>query len=87
MDVSRIDVTIDRVVLRGIDAADRHGLVDGLKRELAHALARPAATAPPLASRQTPLLRAGPLPLAPGPSGARRLGGGIAQAIAKGIRP
>jgi hypothetical protein len=82
----RIDVTIDRVVLRGLEPADRHGLVEGLKRELARALARPAAGSAPLASRRTPLLRAAPMAMEPGPAGARRLGGGIANAIAKGIR-
>ena len=27
--MSRIDVTIDRLVLRGLDPADRHALVNG----------------------------------------------------------
>jgi hypothetical protein len=83
--MSRIDVTIDRVVLRGLEPADRHGLVDGLKRELARALAEPAIGSAPLNSRRTPVLRAGALPMEPGPAGARRLGGGVARAIAKGI--
>lgn len=83
--MSRIDVTIDRVVLRGLEPADRHGLVDGLKRELTRALARPAAGSTPLASRRTPVLRAGPMTIEPGPAGARGLGGGIAHAIAKGV--
>jgi len=83
--MSRIDVTIDRVVLRGLEPADRHGLVDGLKRELARALAEPAIGAEPLDSRRTPVLRAGAMPMEPGRAGARKLGGGIARAIAKGV--
>lgn len=84
--MSRIDVTIDRVVLRGLEPADRHGVVDGLKRELARALVEPAIGSAPLVSQRTPVLRAGAMAMEPGPAGARRLGGGIAHAIAKGIR-
>jgi hypothetical protein len=81
----RIDVTIDRVVLRGLEPVDQHGLVEGLRRELARALARPAGGSAPLTSRLTPVLRAAPIAMEPGHAGARRLGGGIAKAIAKGI--
>jgi hypothetical protein len=84
--MSRVDVSIDRLVLRGIEPADRDGLVEGLKRELARAFTRPQTAATPLVSGETPVLRAGPMTFTPGPAGARRLGGGIANAIAKGIK-
>jgi hypothetical protein len=84
--MSRFDVSIDRVILRGIEPGDRDGLVESLKRELARALTRPDAASTPLVSGQTSVLRAAPMTFTPGPAGARRLGGGIANAIAKGIR-
>lgn len=40
--MSRIAVKIDQIVLRGLDPADQHPLVDGLKHELARLLADPA---------------------------------------------
>jgi hypothetical protein len=85
--VSRIEVKIDRVVLRGLDAADRHSLVDGLKTELARTLADPATGVKSAGSRRTPVLRLGRMPLEPGRGGAAKLGGGIGNAIAKGLRP
>jgi len=79
--VSRVTVTIDRLVLSGIEPGDRQALVAGLKSELARLLAGTEAAQ----SRRTPVLRAGRMPLEPGPAGARRLGGGIAKAIRQGI--
>jgi hypothetical protein len=43
--MSRIDVNIDRIVLSGIDPADRHALIGALKAELARVLVDPAARA------------------------------------------
>jgi hypothetical protein len=85
--MSRIEVTIDRVVLRGLDPADRHSLVDGLKSELSRILADPATGIKPARSQRTPVLRVGRMPMGPGLTGARDLGGGIATAIGKGIKP
>lgn len=84
--MSPIHVHIDRVVLRGIDAADRHALVSGLKTELARVLADPATQNAMSKSRRTPVMRLGKMPMEQGIGGARKLGGGIAQAIGKGIR-
>ena len=83
--MSRIDVTIDHVVLRGLDPADRPAFVSGLMGELARALADRAGMAS-AGSRRTPVLRLGHMTLEPGAAGARKLGGGIAGAINKGIR-
>jgi hypothetical protein len=81
-----IHVNIDRVVLRGIDPAERHALVTSLQSELARVLADPATRAAVSRSRRTPVLRLGRLPLDPGLAGARRLGTGIARAVGKGLR-
>jgi hypothetical protein len=81
--MSRIDVTIDRLVLRGLDPAARTALVQGLRAELEQVLGDPAMRAE-LSSRRTPLLRLGQVPLQPGISGARNLGRTVARAVGKG---
>lgn len=83
--MSRLNVTIDRVVLRGFETADRQPLVDGLKTVLARILADPVARAVWTQSRRTPVLRLGKMQVSRGPAGVRKLGGGIARAIGKGI--
>jgi hypothetical protein len=85
--MSTIHVNIDRVVLRGIDPANKQALISGLQTELSRILADPAARAawPQNPTRRTPVLRLGKMPLAPGTAGARKLGTGIARAIGKGV--
>jgi hypothetical protein len=85
--MSRIDVKIDRVVLRGVDPADRHSLVNGLKNELSRILADPAIGIKSTRSRRTPVLRVGTMPMDPGLGGARKFGGAIAGRIGKGLKP
>jgi len=81
----RIELTIDHVVLRGIEPAHREALTEGLQAELQRLLATPeAASAQP---RQTSVLRAGGLRLDPGHQGARKLGSSAAAAIGKAILP
>jgi len=81
--VSRINLTIDHLVLRGFDPAERQALVDALRGEIAQALA----TSREWRSHRTPVLRLGQMALAPGISGARKLGQGVARAIGKGLKP
>ena len=83
--MSQIHLHIDRIVLRGIDPADREVLLQSLQSELARVLAEPAAQAALARSRRTPVLRLGKMLMTPGPAGARKLGSGIARAIGKGI--
>lgn len=85
--MSRIDVTIDRLVLRGIDPSDQHALVNGLRSELSRILADPGVGVKSARSRRTPVLRVATTPLEPGLAGARKLGAGVARAIGKGIKP
>jgi hypothetical protein len=80
---ARVNVTIDRLVLRGMDPAARTAFVDGLRRELMLVLADPATRADLQSSRRTPVLRMGQMPLADGPSAARGLGRSVARAIGK----
>jgi hypothetical protein len=85
--MSRIEVKIDRLILRGFDPADRHSLMNGLKSELLRILADPATGIKSAHSHRTPVLRLGRLPLETGSSGSRKLGKGMATAIGKGLLP
>jgi hypothetical protein len=76
-----VTLHIDQLVLRGIDPMDKHALADGLKTELARVLSDPATRAALGQSRRTPVMRLGRM------AGARALGGSVAKAIGKGMRP
>lgn len=82
--MSRVTVTIDRVRLQGLDAAEQRALVDALRVELARVLADPARVAALTQTRRTPVLRLTPLRWEPGVAGARQLGRGIARGIGAG---
>jgi hypothetical protein len=81
-----IEVNIERLVLRGIDPADRKALVEGLQAELSRILAEPQSSGERMQSRRTPLLKLGRMPLEPGPSGGRKFGSGVAHAINRGVK-
>jgi hypothetical protein len=85
--MSKIHVTIDRLVLSGLDPAGRHAFVNGLKSELSRALADLAQRADWANSRRTPVLRLGRVALDPGIGGARKLGGQVAKGVIRGIKP
>jgi hypothetical protein len=85
--MSVIHVTIDRLTLKGFDAADRKALVEGLRTELSRVLSDPATRAEWARSRRTPVLRLGRMPLEPGPAGGRKLGGSVARGIGKALKP
>lgn len=87
MGVSRIALTIDRLVLRGFDADDRKALVEGLQSELSHVLADYGQRTKWARSHRTPVLRLGGMPLESDLAGARKLGRGVAAAIGKGLKP
>ncbi len=87
----RLNIHIDRLVLRGIDPLDKLALANALKAELASVLGAPESRASlaqsSVSSRTIPVLRLGRMPIEPGQVGARSLGTGIARAIGKGIKP
>jgi hypothetical protein len=85
MKTPRVNVTIDRVALRGIDRHDAVAVTASLKAELARVLAEPAAGSARLHPRVAPVLRLGTLPLEPGRAGGRRFGTSLARALAKGV--
>jgi hypothetical protein len=85
--MSRIRVNIDRIALRGLDPAQRRGLVEGLQGELQRILSDPATREAASRSRRTPVLRVASAALAPGSPGGRSVGIGIARAIGRSLNP
>ena len=85
--MSRINLTIDQVVLRGFDPGDRKALLEGLQTELSRVLADPATRATWARSHRTPVLKLGPMAVSLGPSGGRLLGTRIGGAIGRGLKP
>lgn len=85
--MSRIRVTVDRLVLPGHGIVDQKALVEGLQAELRRALADPAARHEWAKSQHRPALQLGPLTLEPGFSGGTNFGIRMARAITKGMKP
>jgi hypothetical protein len=85
--MSIIRVTIDRLALKGFEAADRKALVEGLESELSRVLSDPATRAEWARSRRTPVLRLGRMSLEPGPAGGCKFGASVARGIGKGLKP
>jgi hypothetical protein len=85
--MTRIRVSIDRLVLKGFEPGQRKPLVEALQSELSRMLADPASGFDGARSHRTPVLRLGRMPIAPGESGSRTFGGKVAQGIGKGLKP
>jgi hypothetical protein len=85
--MSRIHLTIDKLVLGGLDPAARAAFVARLKGELAVLLADPAARTAWARSHRTPVLRLNRMGLEPGAAGAGKLGSQVAKGIARGLKP
>jgi hypothetical protein len=86
MGMSHVKVRIDRIVLKGFEAADARALVEGLKSELSEMLADRAKRTDWVCSYHRPVLRLGQMSLGPGASGGRNFGNGLARAIGKGLK-
>lgn len=84
--MSRVRVTIDRLVLKGLEPVDRRALVEGLQAELSRLLSDQAARAEWAHPHRTPVLRLGRLPFEPGSAGGRKFGARVARAIGMGLK-
>jgi hypothetical protein len=84
--MSRIRLTIDRLVLNGIERPEGTALTEALRTQLARVVADLAACQGWDSSRLTPVVKL-QMPLEPGIPGARRLGAGMARAIGKRLKP
>jgi hypothetical protein len=85
--MSRIRVTIDRLVLTGFESGAQKSLAEGLQAELARVLADPATRAEWARSHRTPILKLGRIPLGSGPAEARKFGGALGRSVGKGLKP
>lgn len=85
--MSRIHLTIDRLVLSENDPAARAAFVDGLKSQLTRVLAEREGREAWARDRRTPVLRLGEMAQTQGVSGARALGGQVARGIERGLKP
>lgn len=83
--MSHVRVTIDRLVLRGMERAEGTALTDSLRTQLAQVLGNIAAGQGWKSSRRTPVVKL-QMPLESGLPGARRLGAGMARAIGKSLK-
>jgi hypothetical protein len=86
MSAPRTTVTIDRLVLRGVDPRNAQAMTESLKKELARVLAAPTGREHLPQAKNSPVMRLGRIPLQPGRAGARRFGASVARAIAKGVK-
>jgi hypothetical protein len=85
--MSRIRLSIDRLVLNGFGPLEAKAVAEALQSRLSDALADPASRDAWARSHRTPILKLGRMPLEPGTAGARQLGTKIGQAVGKGLTP
>lgn len=85
--MSRIRVTIDRILLRGVEPGAEKALVEGLRTELSQILSDRTTRAEWARSHRTPVLKLGRMLLEPGSSGGRQLGKNVARNIRRGLKP
>lgn len=83
--MSRINLTIDRIVLRGFEPAERNALLEAFQTELRRMLAESNSRGDWALSHRVPVLKLGRMAFSPGLSGSRNFGTRIARAIAKGL--
>jgi len=89
--MSRVNISIDRLAISGLDPVARAAFEQGLRAGLAAALSDPAMQAQIYGRsspnrfmiRSIPVLKLGKVVLQPGVSGARNLGRTVARAIGK----
>ena len=85
--MSRIRLTIDRLVLNGVEAGAQKPLIEGLRKELSQILSGRATRAEWARPHRTPVLKLGRMPLGPGPSGGTQFGKQVARSIGRGLKP
>lgn len=85
--MSRIQLTIDRLVLNGLEPHQAKALVETLRTQLSHRLADRGTRAAWARSHRTPVLKVGRMPLESGTAGARKLGKQLARAVGRELKP
>lgn len=85
--MSRIHLTIDRLVLNGLANTEGKALAETLRTQLSQILSDRASRMNWARSHRTPVLKLGRLPITPGTAGARECGKQIARALGRGLKP
>jgi hypothetical protein len=85
--VSRVRVSIDRVVLNGFPQLEGRALVEALQSQLSDVLRDSTGRRDWARPHRTPVLRLGSMALHPGTAGARTFGRSMALAVGRGLKP
>ena len=86
MEVKRLVLHVERLVLNGFRPQERDAMVEGLRGELARQMAAPDVTRGIALSNDTAHIRVGALAI-PHTLRPEQVGTWIAQAIARGLKP
>jgi len=85
--VSRIRLTIDRVVLNGFQHVEAKALANALESQLSQVLADKATRHAWARPHRTPVLKLGRMTLQPGTTGAQNFGRTLGSAVGRGLKP
>lgn len=85
--MSRIRLNIERLVLNGFEPREGKALAHSLETQLKQMLANPAMRSEWARSHRTSVMKLGRMPMEAGVEGAAHLGGQVAKAIARGLKP
>ena len=84
--MTRISLTIDRIVVNGLPAGREKQLIASLRTQLTELLAQREGRSDWAHTHRTPVLKVGRIPLQIGEAGARQLGITIARRIGRGLQ-
>ena len=87
MGVSRVHLTIDRLVLNGFQKAEARALTSALESQLSQVLADRPMRLEWVRPHRTPVLKLGRMALQPGTTGAHRFGRALGNAVGRGLKP
>lgn len=87
MGVSRVRLTIDRVVLNGFPQLEGRALVEALQAQLSDVLRDTTARHEWARPQRMPVLKLGRMALLPGTAGAHTFGRSLGNAVGRGLKP
>jgi len=85
--VSRIHLTIDRLVLNGFQPHEARTVARALESQLSQVLGDTAARHEWARPHRTPVLKLGRMTLDPGTAGAQAFGRKLGHAVGRGLKP
>jgi hypothetical protein len=85
--MSRIQLNIERLVIRGFGQAEAKSLVDTLRSQLHQVLLDRTHREDWALPHRTPVLKLGRMPLEAGAAGAGKFGREMARSIKRGLKP